>query len=204
MPCIDGAQPAELQAGHSVQVPPGTNMAVRAGAIMLPGGSDVFTQGDTVIEISAAGDGRRTAPAGQGGALVIGSADLAPPPHGQQAADATLPLPVRVTVPGGAKITVNGVAQVTLPPQTSVSSPHWETFPLTGERRHLRLPQGANSLAGTLGMVILAALVTAFGIGAELGLAGVLVAGVSAAARPAAGWAARCWSCSACSSCATA
>lgn len=92
-----------------------------------------------------------------------------------------LPLPVRVTVPGGAKLTVNGIAQVALPPQVKVSPPHWPTFPLTGERRHFRWPQGANSLTGTLGMVILAALVTVFGIGAELGLAGVLLAGVSGA-----------------------
>lgn len=177
---LKDARPAQLQAGHAVQVPPGTDIAVLAGGITLPGGSDVFTQGDTIVEISAAGGGRLTAGAGRVGALVIGSSDLATP-HGQPAGDVMLPLPVRVTVPGGAKLTVNGIAQVTLPPQARVSPPHWPTFPLTGERRHFRWPQGANSLTGTLGMVILAALVTVFGIGAELGLAGVLVAGVSGA-----------------------
>lgn len=69
---LDDARPAQLQAGHAVQVPPGTDIAVLAGGITLPGGSDVFTQGDTIVEISAAGGGlahrrRPGAPPGRAG-----------------------------------------------------------------------------------------------------------------------------------------
>jgi hypothetical protein len=47
--------------------------------------------------------------------------------------------------------------------------------------RHFRVPQGGNSLAGTMGMVILAALVTMFGIGAQIGIVAVLALRLSQA-----------------------
>jgi hypothetical protein len=46
---------------------------------------------------------------------------------------------------------------------------------------HAQAPQGSNLLVGTLGIVVLVAMVTMFGIGMEVGLARVLTFGLSAA-----------------------
>jgi hypothetical protein len=166
-----GPQATQLQDGHSIQVPPGSTLAVRAAGITVPSGSDIFVHGDAIVEIE---------PAAQGDVLTIAGGDVAVP-HGQTAADATLPLPVQVVLPAGAKLTMNGIAQVTLPAGTEVTSPHCPPFEVSAHRRYFRWPQSGNSLIGTLGMVILAALVTAFGVGAELGLVAVLVVGLSGA-----------------------
>ncbi len=98
---------------------------------------------------------------------------------GQTGRDTSLQLPVRMDVPGGAKITVAGGAEVTLPEGAAVSAPSRPPFTLSPQRSHFRLPQGSNVLTGTLGMVIVTALVTIFGIGAELGIAAVLAVGLS-------------------------
>ena len=61
---------------------------------------------------------------------------------------------------------------------------------MSEHRRYFRWPQGSSSLIGTLGMVILAALVTVFGVGAELGLVAVLMVGLSDASIVGRGFAA--------------
>ncbi len=86
---------------------------------------------------------------------------------------------------------MNGVAQVTLPTGTRYVAPYRLKDPegpegpegtlLKAEQLRFRWPQGANSFIGTMGMVILASLVTMIGIGIQLGIAGVLAIGLSEA-----------------------
>ncbi|HEY2443507.1 MAG TPA: hypothetical protein VGI31_10265 [Streptosporangiaceae bacterium] len=160
-------QLVQVPAGQAIQVPPDSTITVRAAGITLPTGPDVFVRGDSVLEISNAA-----------GVLTVAAGSVAAA-HGHPDNDVQLPLPGRMAAPGGAKITVSGVAEITLPAGTTVSAPNRPKFALTEARRRFRWPQGGNSLAGTVGMVILAAMVTTFGIGAELGVAAVLAVGLS-------------------------
>jgi hypothetical protein len=116
-----------------------------------------------------------------GGMLSIAGSDVTLPKDAL-ADDVQLPLPAFVTSPSGAKITVNGVAAVIGPTGATVRTRYRKDFKLSKERSRFRLPQGPNSLAGTMGMILLAGLVTMFGIGIELGIVAALV-GLSEATR---------------------
>lgn len=113
--------------------------------------------------------------------MAISSSDLVQP-SGAQAHDAHLRYPVRITTPGGAKITLVGVTDVTLPQGTSSTAPYRKKFDLPRERS-LQVPPGSNVIFGNLLMVLIAAIVTMFGIGAEIGIAGVLGYGLSEASQ---------------------
>lgn len=78
--------------------------------------------------------------------------------------------PVQVEAPGGAKITVTGTADVSFPAGTAITAPRRRDFTVPHERHFLE-PQGSNVLVASMGMLLLANIVTTFGIGAELGVA---------------------------------
>jgi hypothetical protein len=153
-----------LDPGTKLDIPPGTEVNVVARSIALPGAADVLVQGTSAIYL-----GRRDT----GAALTLPAGDItAAKDH--PGADASLPFPVCIAAPAGARVTVAGVAAVELPDGTSVSAPYTACEKIATERLPFRLPQGTNSLAGTMGMVLLAAMVTMFGAGAELGILTVL------------------------------
>jgi hypothetical protein len=165
----DSASPraAHVQADSKIQVPPDSTIRVIAGRIALPGGSDLMVRGTSVLRVSS----RSPRP---DGTLCIPGSDITLPKDAL-ADDIQLPFPVFITPPFGAKITVNGVAAVTVPEGTLVQTRYRKDFNLSRERCHSRLPADPNSLAGTMGMILLAGLVTMFGIGMQIGVAAVLV-----------------------------
>lgn len=173
----ESAEPraVHVQAGGKIQIPPDSTIRVMARRIALPGGSDMMLNGTSVLLVSS--DDR----ADPGGMLSIAGSDVTLPKDAL-ADDVQLPLPAFVTSPSGAKITVNGVAAVIGPTGATVRTRYRNDFKLSKERSRFRLPQGPNSLAGTMGMILLAGLVTMFGIGIELGIVATLV-GLSEATR---------------------
>jgi hypothetical protein len=145
-----------VEAGQTIQIPMGSHIEIRATAIALPGGSDVIVPDESELLIT-----NDDYPA---------SANFAAHGHGE----VSLEFPLHMEVPGGAKITVVGGAHVALPGGAEILKADGVPYVLPKDGSHFRLPQGTNMLTGTLGMVILAALVTIFGIGAEIGIGAVL------------------------------
>jgi hypothetical protein len=78
---------------------------------------------------------------------------------------------------------VAGVVDVTLPAGTISRASYRAEARLVTERA-LQVPAGANVLFGNLQMILAVAVVTMFGIGAEIGIAGVLAYGLSEAGQP--------------------
>jgi hypothetical protein len=159
---------AHVQVGGKILVPPDSTIQVMASQIALPGGSDLMVSGTSVLRVS----GRD--PARPGGMLAISGSDVTLPKDAS-ADDIQLPLPAIITSPFGAKVTVNGVAEVTVPLHTTVKTRYRKEFEIDNVRSHIRLPQSSNALAGTMGMILLAGLVTMLGIGMQIGIVAVLV-----------------------------
>ena len=163
----------------AIYVPPGADISVSDATLAFCSGSDVLIQGSASLAFWH-GDHRSYGLAGDSTAgYQIGGADEAPAHervvrHGL--CRRRVPVPRRtvqlMTVETGATITVSGVAQVSLPAGAQVIAPRRKSpILLSPRRREFRWPQTANSLVGTVWMMIATALVTAFGIGAELGIA---------------------------------
>jgi hypothetical protein len=88
-------------------------------------------------------------------------------------ADVTLLGRVSGFAPGAVKITVAGAAEVTLPAGLAMTAPRRAGVPLT-EKRHFIIPQGTNTLVANMRLVIVTAIISMFGIGAEIGIAATL------------------------------
>ena len=97
------------------------------------------------------------------------------PPAPPAPADAPLTQPILIDATGGAKITVTGAADMSLPQGAVISAPRRPDYPLPRPRR-LLAPQGTNVIVASLGIILGVNILTMFGIGAELGIAGVLAA----------------------------
>jgi len=155
-----------VQADSKIQIPACSRISIMARKIALPGGSDVTVHGTSVLRIGS--------PDPAVTLFTIPGSDITTS-HDDPSDDLDLPYPVYIMPAAGAKITVNGMAHVTVPAGLRVTAPYRDNFCLSPERTHFQLPQGADSLAGTVIMVIVAALVTMFGIGAQIGIAATLV-----------------------------
>jgi hypothetical protein len=75
---------------------------------------------------------------------------------------------------------------VVLPTGTEVTAPRREKYRLEADR-HVLVPQGSNTMVANMRLVIASALMTIFGIGIQVGIAGVLAFGYSDAS-PAGRW----------------
>lgn len=167
-----GGWSTRLKAGGTVQVLPQSTIKIYAypGCLLaLPGGSDVIVAGESYFEIT-----------GTGGVLVIAADNLTPAaktaPGGQDPQDPEDPVlafPVSGLAPGGAKITVTGTAGVVFPAGMALTAPRRDDFTLACDRRVV-VPQAAGALVANMWLVIAAALMTMFGVGAEVGVAGTL------------------------------
>ena len=87
--------------------------------------------------------------------------------------DAPLTQPVLIDAPGGAKVTVTGAADIRFRKGAVISAPRRPYYELP-RNRQLLAPQGTNVLVANLGIILIVNIFTMFGIGAELGIAGVL------------------------------
>ena len=163
----DDQQPTLLETASKIQVPPGSTIGIRSAHITLPGGSDIFVQGNCILDIS-----------NNDGWLAVKGTGVGARPSAESQ-EVAQRFPVLVEAPEGVQITVSGVARVTLPEGTKSTAPFRQEGRLSADWLTFRWPQGSNSFIGTMGMVILAGLVTMIGIGVELGIAGVLAIGLS-------------------------
>jgi hypothetical protein len=164
-------QPIQIPVRCTVQVPPGSDIKILAArAVELPGASNVLIRGQNVFKIEK-----------EDTVLTITGGDGAPDLQEHNLADRyaaqsdlTLRLPVRVIAHADAKITVTGAAKVFIPCEMRISkSTQRKDVPLRSDRS-IRLPQSSTVLIAPLHLVIVPTLVTILGIGAEIGLAGVL------------------------------
>jgi hypothetical protein len=95
------------------------------------------------------------------------------PPTPPATLDALLPQMVLIDASGGAKVTVTGAVDISLPEGAVVSAPRRPCYTLP-RNRQLLAPQGTDVIVANLGMILITNIFTMFGIGAELGIAGVL------------------------------
>jgi hypothetical protein len=159
-------------------------------AMAYAGGADIAVLPDSTICLSASAD----SPAGT---MTIQASDVlaqpsqpagpiprAPrhvhlvqvvPPASAAPPDVPLTLPILIDATGGVKITVTGAADVSLPESTVISAPRHSDYTLPRQRQFLA-PQGTNVIVASLGIILSVNILTMFGIGAELGIAGVLAA----------------------------
>jgi hypothetical protein len=166
---VNGQRERVLAAGASVSVPMGSAITVSgeqvalasaATAITVAAGSTIAVSKDlTVMAAGAPG------PGGTGGGRVIEGGAAA----GQSP----------IIADAGAAVTVSGVADIELLRDTELTAPHRARATLR-EAARLKIPAGNRAAAADLRPVIPAAAVTMFGIGAELGMAGVLGGGLAA------------------------
>lgn len=179
-----------LKAGGKIQVPLKSTINIHAygGTVLaLPGGSDVAVAGESYFKIisragaiaivgddlvspAKAATGEETpgaAPQGTGPARGQSTPDKPDKP------DQVLESPVYGIWSAGAKITVAGTAEVILPAQMALTAPRRDDFVLT-EIRHVIVPQAGVSLVADMWLVVVAALITMFGVGAQVGVAGTL------------------------------
>jgi hypothetical protein len=191
-PDASAAGARQVKVGETIQVPPGTCIHVLAGSVMtVPGTSDITVDPGGTLLITRNENNENNENNGSNGSnrsLVIPSDAVAPLPGAKSAGDATLSYPVRIAVPAGAKITVTGIADIMLPRGTQSTVPYHRNRPLSAPHS-LQVPPGSGVvITGNLAMVLVAAVITMFGIGAELGIIGVLAYDLSEATLT---W--RCW-----------
>ena len=168
-----GDNTVKIKKGHPVHLPPQTWIDIQTGAVMtIPGTADITVDTGSTLVVHHDGTG---------GGLAIPSDDVDP---GQApAADATVSYPARIEATAGARITVVGVADITLPAGTTSRASYRAEAVLRTERT-LQVPASSSVLFGNLRMIVAAAVLTMFGIGAEIGIAGVLAYGLSEASLP--------------------
>lgn len=165
---VNGQRERVLAAGASVSVPVDSAITVEgerialaseASVIAVAAGSTITVSNDMGGPAGAPGaDGAGPGTAGRG----VAAAGQAP-----------------IIAQAGAAVTVAGAADIELLRDTEFTAPHRARTKLR-EEALLKVPVRDNAIAADLRSVIPAAAVTMFGIGAELGIAGVLGGSISA------------------------
>ena len=174
-----------LKDGGKIDIPPQSAIKIRTypgGVLALPGGSDMVVSRESYFEIT-----------GGAGALVVAGDDLAPPPNAGASpqeqchaphrpadgpgkdgqSDANLEFPVCGIGPAGVKISVTGTAEIKFSAHMALTTPRGQDSTFKDERRVI-IPQAGGALVANMRLVIIAALITMFGVGAEVGVAGTL------------------------------
>lgn len=158
----EGVSEAITYAGGSdIGVFPGSTILIKSAGTLTIGASDI-------LEPVQPAPGRIKLPKHQRRVELVRTV-----PASSSASDTALSQPVLIDAAGGAKITVTGQADVTLPPKTVISAPRRADY-TSPRRRQLLAPQGSNLIVASLGILLGVNLLTMFGIGAELGIAGML------------------------------
>jgi hypothetical protein len=189
--------PLAVKAGKAIQVPPGSYIGVPAGAsLSLPGDANITVRiaetpppqtslapdplaPDPLAPDPLAPDPLAPDPLTQSGLTIVGDAGaLTIPGDGDARPSDPFRYPVLITMAGSAKIVVTGTADVTLPRDTLITAPHRQASTLSRER-YLQVPQGSGLITANLRTVLIAAFVTMFGIGMEIGIVAVLACGLS-------------------------
>ena len=173
-----GSGTRAISSPATVTIPPGNpdSLSLSKGWIALPGDGTIILSGDVEIGIGV--------PVSLPGAPPGAPRALRYPPKTIHVEKND---PITVGKPGGT-LKIVGVADVTLPAGTEISTPTGAPkLPQTvlANDVSLKIPTAGNVIQAELRSVILAALVTMFGIGAQLGILGVLSFYLSAESGPA-------------------
>jgi hypothetical protein len=173
--------PVQVLAGKTIQVPPESRIEILGDGVMaLPGNPDVLVKGESSFSLSYAG-GAEHGHADDGRAITIAGGDTASAAQNQPSdkdkapqSDVLMPMPTFLTAPAGVKITVTGAAELILPFGAEVTASRRKNYALLRDRR-IQLPQNSNNmLVANMRLAVISALVTIFGVGAEIGIVGVL------------------------------
>ena len=174
-----------LKPGGALPVPPDSTLTVSfaagTGTMVLPGDSSVVLTGMSGVQVGVSRQGEFTAPPdaqpGQASSVMLSSGVEIKPPlmsYGQSSQD-------------GVTVKAVGFITVTVPKGTRVHYP----FPDQGitktfsQDTYLRVPMGDKTIVANMWSLIPASLLTIFGIGAQLGLLGMLAGELSALPGPA-------------------
>jgi hypothetical protein len=168
-----------------ILVPPGQNIVIEDVMAVLPGDS-------TIVLMGISNNGLRVHAPDAAGGTVAAHASARPladaDRHGSQRPDANGTPGVEITPPAGyqdqpvpfATIKVKGFATMMLPPGTTARAPEPDGKVMKfAPRTVLRIPLGDNVMVADFRSLLPAALVTMFGIGAQLGTLGVLAFALS-------------------------
>jgi len=170
---VNDQQPDLLSSGASVSVPADSLITVSGQPIA------VATSTATVIAVRAESTITVTKDLTIAPGAIVGQVP-ANPPANQAAGPVTAGTPIIVPA-AGAAVTVTGVADIELPEGTSITALGAARIKLPSVT-HFKAPSGTNVIMADMRSVILAAVVTLFGIGAELGIVGILAGYLSAEA----------------------
>jgi hypothetical protein len=174
LPANHEQPPVDLKAGATLPVPPG-QITVAGGTPVLPGDETIVLKGASTMTV-------------QSSFTVAADAVLAPPaaaPGPAAPAAASVRLRDPVTVQGlsatndAVTVKVAGCAYLDIPQDTRVTAPDCRQATIR-TATSLRVPLGTNVIVSDMRSLIPAAMITMFGIGAELGLLGVLAGWLSA------------------------
>lgn len=179
VPASNPPRQVELKAGATLPVPPGATITVNGGTPVFPGDASIVLNGATKITVdksfTASGDAIKANP----------PHDQANPPHGQ--ANPPSPGPVKLVNPvtieelvadDAVTLKIVGFAYVEIPRSTEVLAPGARKI-IFRNKAALRVPLGSNVIVSDMRSLVPAAMTTMFGIGAELGLLGVLAGWLS-------------------------
>jgi hypothetical protein len=131
-------------------------------AVTFPGTSDIGVLPGSILLINALS-----------GTWTIQKTDMVKSAPWDESRDVAVTYPVRVDADGGAKITVTGAADMSFPEGAVISAPWRKDYKLPRERK-LLAPLGSELIVANMKIMLIANCVTMLGIGAELGLGGVL------------------------------
>jgi hypothetical protein len=180
---VDGPEKARVKAGSTIPVPPGSVITFKSDAVIaLPIGAAVAICPGAILTIDT---GTQIAPG-----------DLAPPQASQSGGhqgighwrshspepDPQITAGDLILVTEGATATLTGAADIFFPHQTTITAPGARGMGLKPNTT-LTVPSSANVMVAGMGSVLTAAVLTTFGIGAEIGLVAVLAAHYSAAGQ---------------------
>jgi hypothetical protein len=182
---VDGPEKARVKAGGTIPVPPGSVITFKSDAVIaLPSGAAVAICPGAILTMDT---GTQIAPG-----------DLAPPQSSQSGGhpgighwrsrspepDPQITAGDLILVTEGATATLTGAADIFLPHQTTITTPGARGTGMgLKPNTTLTVPTSSNVMVAGMGSVLTAAVLTTFGIGAEIGLVAVLAAHYSMAGQ---------------------
>jgi hypothetical protein len=132
-------------------------------AITFPGTADIGVLPGTTLRINS-----------KSGPWTIQKSDMVKSTPWDKLDDAVVTYPVLIDADGGAKITVTGAADMGFPSGAKISAPRRPKDTELKKGRKLLAPLGAEVIVANMRTMLIANMVTMLGLGAELGIAGVL------------------------------
>lgn len=168
----DSTRVIHVAAGRTIEIPAGSHIEFLTPAPMaFPDGPNVLVMGECSFKVTSTRESL----------TIAGSSLLADHQSPAAAVDSDISLRYPVIISALADVTISpsGFAALHIPTGTTVTAPMRRNSSLRRSIRIMLSQNGSNLPTATIGLVIVPVLFTMFGIGAELGLVGVLAVGLS-------------------------